>query len=131
MFYKKQQLRAFYGKIKEKAFRKNFQKYLTSGVNRNRSFFTSLERRLDIFFFRMRLLPTIFACNQYILQHGILINKGICNSPNALLRVGDVVSLNLLHWKSFSSYLLLRLKYRLHGKRLNLRRKFLKLKKNT
>ncbi len=96
-FYRKQQLKAFHGKIKEHAFRKNFQKYLVSGVNRNKSFFSSLERRLDIFFFRMRLLPTIFACNQYILQHGILINEGVNKSPNALLNVGDIVSFNYAH----------------------------------
>jgi ribosomal protein S4 len=96
-FYRKQQLKAFHGKFKEKTFRKNFQKYLNSGANRNRSFFASLERRLDVFFFRMRLLPTIFACNQYILQHGLLVNDGTERSPNALLKVGDVVSLNVLH----------------------------------
>jgi len=50
-FYKKQQLRAFHGKIKELAFRKNFQRFLISGTNRNKSFFASLERRLDMFFF--------------------------------------------------------------------------------
>jgi ribosomal protein S4 len=96
-FYRKQQLKAFHGKFKEKVFRKNFQKYLSSGANRNRSFFASLERRLDVFFFRMRLLPTIFACNQYILQHGLLVNDGVNCSPNTILRVGDIVSLNRKH----------------------------------
>ena len=130
-FYNKQQLRAFHGKVKETAFRKNFQKYLNSGANRNRSFFASLERRLDMFFFRMRLLPTIFACNQYILQHGVLVNRGIERSPNALLRPGDVVSLDVLHWKSFYVYFRQRLKYRLYGKRISLKRKFSRLKKKT
>jgi ribosomal protein S4 len=74
-FYIKQQLRAFHGKIKEEKFRNFFKKYLTHGVNRNLSFFAALERRLDIFFFRMRLFPTIFACHQYILHNGVLLNK--------------------------------------------------------
>jgi ribosomal protein S4 len=96
-FYKKQQLRAFHGKIKELAFRKNFQRFLISGTNRNKSFFASLERRLDMFFFRMRLLPTIFACNQYILQHGVQVNKGFEYSPSALIRTGDTISLPIKH----------------------------------
>jgi ribosomal protein S4 len=96
-FYNKQQLRLFHGKIKEQAFRKFFRRHLIHTVNRNQSFFAALERRVDIFFFRMRLLPTIFACHQYIHHHGILINRRVEHSPNALLSTGDIVSIQRQH----------------------------------
>lgn len=96
-FYNKQQLRLFHGKFKEQAFRKFFKRYLISTVDRNRSFFAALERRVDIFFFRMRLLPTIFACHQYIHHYGILINRKVEHSPNALLSAGSIVSIQKEH----------------------------------
>jgi len=96
-FYNKQQLRAFHGKIKEEKFRNFFKKYLTFGTNRNRSFFAALERRIDIFFFRLRLLPTIFACHQYILHHGIIVNKGIAQCPSLLIRPGDIITVKRKH----------------------------------
>lgn len=96
-FYNKQQLRLFHGKFKEQAFRKFFKRYLISTVDRNRSFFAALERRIDIFFFRMRLLPTIFACHQYIHHHGILVNRKVEHSPNALLSTGSIVSIQKAH----------------------------------
>lgn len=92
-FYTKQQLRAFHGKIKEEKFRNFFKKYLKEGVKRNTSFFASLEKRLDVFFFRLRLLPTIFACHQYILHHGVLINDGLRTSPSDMIRPGDTLSI--------------------------------------
>jgi len=96
-FYIKQQMRAFHGKIKESAFKNIFQRYVNNGVTRKRSFYASLECRIDMIFFRMRLLPTIFAANQYILQYGILLNKGVETSPNAIVSPGDIVSLRKLH----------------------------------
>ena len=130
-FYSKQQLRAFHGKIKEEKFRNFFRKYLTHGVNRNMSFFAALERRLDIFFFRMRLLPTIFACHQYILHHGVILNKGVEYCPSALVRPGDKLTVSQAHWRAIYHYLKERILYRLHGKRRMLKRKYKKIKKKT
>ena len=130
-FYTKQQLRAFHGKIKEEKFRNFFKKYLTHGVNRNMSFFAALERRLDIFLFRMRLLPTIFACHQYIMHHGVILNKGNEHCPSALVRPGDTLTITTEHWKALYFYLRERIMYRVHGKQRMLRRKYMKLKKKT
>ena len=130
-FYNKQKLRVFYGKIREQAFRKIFQKYLISSVNRNKGFFSSLERRIDIFFFRMRLLPTIFACHQYIHHHGILINQSAEHSPNALLCTGDVISIRVGQWKPLFWYMHDRLFYRVYGKGVSLKRKYTLIKKKT
>jgi hypothetical protein len=96
-FYNKQKLRLFYGKIKETRFRTFYQKYLINSVNRNRSFFAALERRLDIFFFRSRLLPTIFACNQYIHHYGLSVNKKLEYSSHILLNPGDTISISKTH----------------------------------
>lgn len=43
--------------------------------------------------FRARLLPTIFACHQYIHHLGLSVNGALEFSPQAILRPGDVVSL--------------------------------------
>ena len=130
-FYSKQQLRAFHGKIKEEKFRNFFRKYLTHGVNRNMSFYAALERRLDIFFFRMRLFPTIFACHQYILHHGVILNKGIERCPSALVRPGDILTISTEHWHAIYHYIKERIMYRVHGKRRMLKRKYTRLKKKT
>jgi len=97
-FYTKQQLRHFYGKVKEGAFRKFFRDHLSSVTDRNRSFFAALERRLDMVVFRMRLLPTIFACHQLIHHQGVFINNGIEHSPHALVKPGDIVSISKAQW---------------------------------
>ena len=93
-FYLKQQVRHFYGKITEVAFRNIYKTHLLSTFDRNKSFFGALEQRADMFLFRMRLLPTIYACNQFIHHQGILINrKGLEKCPSALIKIGHTVSL--------------------------------------
>lgn len=130
-FYNKQKLRLFHGKIKEQAFRKFFRRFLISSVNRNRSFYAALERRVDVFFFRMRLLPTIFACHQYIHHYGILVNRKRQYSPNALLSLGDTVSIQRRHWKPFFRYMFDRLYFRVYGKTISLKRQFTLIRKKT
>lgn len=130
-FYNKQKLRLFHGKIKEQAFRKFFRRFLISSVNRNRSFYAALERRVDVFFFRMRLLPTIFACHQYVHHYGILVNRKRQYSPNALLSVGDTVSIQRCHWRPFFRYMYDRLYFRVYGKTISLKRQFTLLRKKT
>jgi len=92
IFYKKQQVRFFYGKVKEKAFRKLFYSHKMAISTRTHSFFSVLESRFDVFFFRIRLLPTIFACHQYIHYNGLEVNGKIECSPHALIRIGDIIS---------------------------------------
>jgi small subunit ribosomal protein S4 len=91
-FYAKQQLRAFYGEVKETVFRNFYKKYLQSVTLRNKSFFSGLESRLDILFFRRRLLPTIFSCRQFIQHQGLEVNSIVEKSPRALIRTGDRIS---------------------------------------
>jgi len=94
VFYSKQQLRAFYGKQKEEAFRNFFKKFLGGAKGRNNMFAVALERRTDMFLFRLRFLPTIYACNQFVHHFGIDINGKQEKSPSALIRPGDIITFN-------------------------------------
>ena len=91
MFYRKQQLRFFHGKIKEQSFRIRFKNHLLTVGTRTQSFFSVLESRLDMVFFRMRLLPTVYACHQFIHHQGLELNNQIEKSPRAQVRIGDRV----------------------------------------
>jgi len=94
MFYSKQQLRFFHGEVKETTFRNFFRNHLSAVTTRNKSFFSALESRLDIIFFRRRMLPTIFACRQFITHQGLEVNSGIEKSPRMIIRTGDVVAVS-------------------------------------
>jgi small subunit ribosomal protein S4 len=92
IFYVKQQLKIFYGKQKEHRFSRFFKQHLNNLARRNLSFSASLERRADIVLFRLRFLPTIYACQQYIHHYGLLINDKKEQSPYALVVPGDIIS---------------------------------------
>lgn len=111
-FYIKQQLRYFHGKIKESAFRYLFQHYQKSLGERKTSFFNVRGSRLDIIFFRRRLLPTIYACHQFIQHHGLHLNGELERSPRAVVRVGDVVAVPSKTWKPLYWDLFCRVYYR-------------------
>jgi ribosomal protein S4 len=129
VFYTKQQLRRFYGKVKENAFRNFFRNHLGSTMVRNRSFFAALERRLDMVVFRMRLLPTIFAAHQLIHHHGVLINGGLVKSPNTNVRIGDIVAIQRPQWQALYWDLYYRAYWRRWGLYIMRRRQYGLLKK--
>lgn len=128
-FYNKQQLRNFYGKCKEEAFRNFFKAHLSGISRRNDSFYSALERRADMFLFRTRLLPTIYAANQYVRHQGILLNYGLEKSPNALVRPGYLLTIQPNYWSIFAEVLEQRLFYRWHAYGLLEKRAFSRLKK--
>lgn len=121
-FVNKQKLRHFYGKINETLFRNFFCKYLKNTTSRNKSFFFLLESRLDIFIFRMRFLPTVFACNLFVTHHGVLVNNVLKKSSNYRLSVGDYVSLLPQQWKGIFIYFCSRMYFRYVGKWIAVRR---------
>ena len=130
-FYNKQQLRHFYGKIKEKAFRKFFRNHISSVTARNNSFYSALERRADMFLFRTRLLPTIYAANQFVHHQGIEINGKLEKSPNSLVRPGTLLSFDKKYWVTFSDLLCDRIYFRLYGVKLWEKRAYTRLKKKV
>lgn len=130
-FYTKQQLRHFYGKIKESSFRVFFRNSLISIVRRNNSFFSVLERRLDMIVFRMKILPTIFACNQLVHHYGICVNNKIERSSNKIISVGDSITLPKTHWAPIFFHMIVRAFFKLHGKYILKRRIFKQIRKKV
>lgn len=78
--------------MKEAAFRRFFRTHLSAVGNRTQSFFSALESSLDRVFFRRRLLPTVYACHQFIHHYGVQLNSKVEHSPRATVAVGDMVS---------------------------------------
>ena len=115
VFYKKQQVRHFYGKVSEEIFRNFFKRFLANTVGRNKTFFSSLEFRLDMVIFRMGILPTIYACNQLIHHHGVLVNKQLKFSPHQLAKVGDLITLPEKQWSAIYLHVYLRIYYKSFG----------------
>jgi ribosomal protein S4 len=58
-----------------------------------RSFGSRLGTRLDIILFRMRFLPTIYSCHQFVRHIGVSVNGALSYAPQSHLTVGDVVGL--------------------------------------
>jgi ribosomal protein S4 len=56
------------------------------------SFYSVLESRRNIVFFRIRLLPTVFACHQFIQYNGLEVNNKLEISPNSQIKVGDMIT---------------------------------------
>lgn len=128
-FYVKQQLKIFYGKQKELRFSKFFKMHLNNLTRRNLSFSASLERRADIVLFRLRFLPTIYACQQYIHHYGLLINDRKEKSPYATLTPGDTISFEEPIWSLFFNYVWERIHWRNYGLYLWKARQYKILKK--
>lgn len=121
--YSKQQLKKFYGKTKEKDIIKLFIKNWYSNKKwRQYNFFFSLERRLDIILYRLRFLPTIYSCNQYITFNGLLVNDILYKRPHLNTSVGDIISFRLKHWSLFFSIYENKLQHRKLGFMINKKR---------
>ncbi len=131
LFYLKQQLRYFHGKRKEKSFQQIFKNNRQVVGKNSVSFFNALESRLDRVFFRRRILPTIYACHQYIHHHGLIVNGNKECSPRALIRTGDVLEIPDSTWKPFYWHFFCRVYYRRWGLYILRRRLFTRIKKKT
>ena len=85
----------FYGKIDFHSFKILYYKsYAQKRLNRFQYFLGALEQRADVVLYRMRFLPTIFACHNFIRHYGILINKEKNNYPHKHIKVGDIVTVS-------------------------------------
>lgn len=110
LFFTKQQLKIFYGGLKEYQMRNLFKKSWNLAKNyKTHAFLGALEQRIGVLLFRMRLVPTIFACNQLISHHGILINNQRVTYLNYRVKLGDVLSIPKEFCVIFFEYLLNRL----------------------
>ncbi len=129
LFQNKQQLRQFYGKFKEEAFRNLFRAHLVGVYSRNNSFYSKLESRVDMFLFRSRNFPTLYSANQYVFHQGIEYDGVIYNSPNSVIGPGNSLIFDDNLWDLFFENLFDKIDLRYFGKELLEKRKHYKLRK--
>jgi len=130
LFFTKQQLKNFYGGLKEYEIRNFFKKtWNKEQMFKTNIFIGSLEQRLNVILYRMRLLPTIFACNQLVQHKGVLVNNIPVTHLNFRVKLGDIVSISKDYWFIFYRFLYQRLAIRYLGEGYAIYRKALLVKK--
>jgi len=128
-FYKKQQFRLFYGKFKEDTLRIIIKNHKIVAKAQTNIFFSLMESRLDIRFFRIRLLPTIYSCHQFIHHFGLELNKKTEKCPQIQVQVGDILTISPFLWNARYTLLFERIYYRRWGRYIRGRRLLKKFKK--
>ena len=61
---------------------------------RTNIFLGTLEQRLSVILYRMRLMPTIYSAIQLIKHQGILVNNSKITFLNYRVNLGDIVSVS-------------------------------------
>ena len=116
LFFKKQQLKLFYGGLKEYEIRTLFKRTWNKEQNfRTNIFIGSLEQRISVILYRLRVLPTTFSCNQLIKHHGIFVNNTKVLAINYRVKIADMVIFPIHLWILFFIDFIKRLEYRLIG----------------
>ncbi len=87
----KQKLKAYYGNISEKQFRKYYQEAVRRKGDTSENLIDLLERRLDTVVYRMKFVPTVFAARQFVSHGHVTVNGKRVNIPSFLMRDNDVV----------------------------------------
>lgn len=87
----KQKLKAYYGRIREQQFRRIFKEALRLKGDTGENLVALLERRLDMFVYRMNFAPTIFSARQLVAHKHIKVNGRVVNIASYRLRIGDEV----------------------------------------
>ena len=87
----KQKLKAYYGNITEKQFRKIYTEARRLKGDSSENLIGLLERRLDAVVYRMCVVPTVFAARQFISHGHIKVNGKRVNIASYTVKEGDVV----------------------------------------
>ncbi len=87
----KQKLKAYYGNIGEKQFRRYFAEADRLRGDTGQNLIGLLERRLDAVIYRAKFVPTVFAARQFVNHKHILVNGQIVNIPSYQVKEGDVI----------------------------------------
>lgn len=128
---KKKYFKLFYNFKREKSLINIYKKqWLKKRDFKEEAFFKHLEGRIDMFVYRLRLLPTLYSTHQYINHFGVYINNKLVRNTNFILKVGDIVSLNNNHWNLFSDRLKHKLLMRSYGLKALKNRRIYTLKKS-
>lgn len=121
-FYKKQQYRLFYGKITEETLRRIIKNHKIVAKSQTSRFFSLLESRLDMIFFRIRLLPTIYSCHQFIHHFGLELNNKKELSPQRQVKIGDIITIPPVFWQYRYTLIFNRIYWRRWGRFIRGRR---------
>jgi small subunit ribosomal protein S4 len=89
----KQMLKGYYGNINERQFRRFYQEAARKRGDTSENLIGLLERRLDAFIYRTKLVATVFAARQMVNHGHIRVNGKRVNIPSYLLKEGDQVAL--------------------------------------
>ncbi len=87
----KQKLKAYYGNITEKQFRKIYAEARRLKGDSSENMIGLLERRLDAVIYRMCVVPTVFAARQFISHGHIKVNGVRVNIASYTVKEGDVI----------------------------------------
>ena len=87
----KQRLKASYGDITEKQFKKIYTEASRMKGDTSANLIGLLESRLDAIVYRAKFVPTIFAARQFINHGHIKVNGRRVNIGSARIKVGDVI----------------------------------------
>ncbi|NRB11260.1 MAG: 30S ribosomal protein S4 [Rickettsiaceae bacterium] len=89
----KQEVRAHYGRVTEKQFKRLFDLAHNMKGNTAENFAGLLERRLDMVVYRMNLAPTIFAARQLVSHGHVRLNNKKVNIASIKVKEGDIIEL--------------------------------------
>jgi small subunit ribosomal protein S4 len=87
----KQKLKAYYGNITEKQFRKTYDDARRMKGDSSENLIGLLERRLDAVVYRMCVVPTPFAARQFISHGHVMVNGTRVNISSYRVKEGDVI----------------------------------------
>jgi small subunit ribosomal protein S4 len=87
----KQKLKAYYGNLTEKQFRKLYDEARRMKGDNSENLIGLLERRLDAVIYRMCVVPTVFAARQFVNHGHIKVNGRRVNIPSYLVKEGDII----------------------------------------
>jgi small subunit ribosomal protein S4 len=87
----KQKLKAYYGNIGERQFRRLFEEANRRKGDTGENLIALLERRLDTVVYRAKFVPTMFAARQFINHGHIKVNGKRVNIASYKLKAGDSI----------------------------------------
>ncbi len=89
----KQKLKAYYGNISERQFRKSYEEALRMTGDSSENLIGLLERRIDAVVYRAKFVPTVFAARQFVSHGHVKLNGKRVTIASIKLKVGDVIEL--------------------------------------
>jgi small subunit ribosomal protein S4 len=89
----KQKLKAYYGNISERQFRKSYEEALRLTGDSSENLIGLLERRVDAVVYRAKWVPTVFAARQLVSHGHVKLNGHRITIASIKLKVGDVIEL--------------------------------------